>query len=57
MDKKEGGIGPPLKGPAQIRVNTDGEIFHGIADGVAGTAMKGFKNELSEECAGISSTI
>ncbi len=48
MDKKEGGIGPPLNGPVRIHSNTDGEIFHVIADGVAGTAMKGFKNELSE---------
>ncbi len=43
----KGGLGPSLSGPVRIHGNTDGEIFHIITDGVAGTAMKGFKKELS----------
>ncbi len=44
-----GGIGPPLYGPVRIHGNAEGEIFHVITYGIAGTAMKGFKNELPEE--------
>jgi len=43
------GSGPDLKGPPRIHGNSDGEIFHVITDGVKGTAMKGFRNELSDE--------
>ena len=45
----KGGIGPQLTGPDRIHGSTDGEMFHVITDGVAGTAMKGFKKELTEE--------
>ncbi len=45
----KGGIGPDLSVPVRIHGNTDGEMFHIIADGVAGTAMKGFKKELTEK--------
>ncbi len=45
----KGGIGPHLTGSVRIHGNTDGEMFHVITDGVAGTAMKGFKKELAEE--------
>ncbi len=45
----KGGIGPSLAGPVRIHGSTDGEIFHVITDGVAGTAMKGFMKELSEK--------
>ncbi len=44
-----GGIGPEVKGSLRIHGNSDGEIFHVISAGVKGTAMKGFKNELSDE--------
>jgi len=45
----KGGVGPNLRGPVRIHGNTDGEMFHVITDGVAGTAMKGFKKELTDE--------
>lgn len=45
----KGGIGPGLRVPGRIHGSTDGEMFHVIADGVAGTAMKGFGNDLSVE--------
>ncbi len=45
----KGGIGPHLTGSVRIHGNTDGEMFHVITDGVAGTAMKGFKKELTEK--------
>jgi len=45
----KGGIGPDLTGSVRIHGNTDGEMFHVITAGVAGTAMKGFKKELTEE--------
>lgn len=43
------GIGPDLKASLRIHGNSDGEIFHVITAGVKGTAMKGFKDELSDE--------
>jgi mono/diheme cytochrome c family protein len=46
---EKGGIDPDLKGSLWIHGNSDGEIFHVISAGVKGTAMKGFKDELSEE--------
>jgi mono/diheme cytochrome c family protein len=46
---KTGKVGPDLKGPLRIHGNSDGEIFHVITAGVKGTAMKGFKDELSDE--------
>ena len=45
----KGGIGPDLTVLVRIHGSTDGEIFHVITDGVAGTAMKGFGKELSDE--------
>ncbi len=45
----KGGIGPKLTGSVRIHGSSDGEMFHVITDGVAGTAMKGHKNELAEE--------
>jgi mono/diheme cytochrome c family protein len=45
----KGGIGPDLTGPVRIHGNTDGEMFHVITAGVAGTAMKGFKKELTNK--------
>ena len=45
----KGGIGPDLKGSPRFHGNSDGEIFHVIADGVKGTAMRGFREELSDE--------
>lgn len=45
----KGGIGPALTVPSRIHGSTDGEMFHVITDGVAGTAMKGFGKELSDE--------
>ena len=45
----KGGIDPDLKGPLRIHGNTDGEIFHVITDGVKGTTMTGFREELSDE--------
>jgi mono/diheme cytochrome c family protein len=45
----KGIIGSNLTGPVLIHGSTDGEIFHVITDGVVGTVMKGFRNELSEE--------
>jgi mono/diheme cytochrome c family protein len=45
----KGGTGPNLTGSVRIHGNTDGEMFHVITDGVAGTAMKGFKKEMMEE--------
>jgi len=44
-----GGTGPNLTGSVRIHGNTDGEMFHIITDGVAGTAMRGFKKDLTEE--------
>jgi mono/diheme cytochrome c family protein len=48
-EQGKGGIGPRLTGSIRIHGNSDGETFHVITDGVAGTAMKSFGNELSEE--------
>ncbi len=45
----KGGVGPDLTVPSRIHGSTDGEMFHVIADGVVGTAMKGFGNDLSDE--------
>ncbi len=45
----KGGIGPNLTGSVRIHGNTDGEMFHVITDGVTGTAMKGFKKELTDK--------
>jgi cytochrome c len=45
----KGGTGPDLTSPVRIHGNTDGEMFHVITAGVAGTVMKGFKKELTEE--------
>lgn len=45
----KGGIGPDLTGSVRIHGSTDGEMFHVITDGAAGTAMKGFKKELTKE--------
>ncbi len=45
----KGGIGPHLTGPVLMHGSSDGEMFHVITAGVAGTAMKGFKKELTEE--------
>jgi mono/diheme cytochrome c family protein len=44
-----GGIGPSLTGSVLIHGNTDGEIFHVITDGIAGTKMKGFEKQLIDE--------
>ena len=45
----KGGIGPDLTGTALKHGSTDGEVFHVITDGVTGTAMRGFGDELSEK--------
>jgi mono/diheme cytochrome c family protein len=45
----KGGIGPDLTGPVRKQGISDGEIFHVITDGLAGTAMKGFGKELPDE--------
>jgi len=45
----KGGVSPELSVPRRIHGSTDGEMFHIITDGVVGTAMKGFKNELSDK--------
>jgi len=45
----KGDVGPSLTGSGRIHGNTDGEMFHVVTDGVAGTVMKGFKKELAEE--------
>jgi len=45
----KGGIGPDLTDNVWKHGNADGEVFLIITDGVRGTAMKGFKNELSDE--------
>jgi cytochrome c oxidase cbb3-type subunit 3 len=45
----KGNIGPDLTDGAWIHGNTDGEIFHVIEDGVKGTAMVGFKKELTKD--------
>lgn len=45
----KGGKGPALSVPVLIHGNTDGEVFHVITAGVAGTAMKGFRSELPDE--------
>ncbi len=44
-----GGIGPELTDEQWIHGSSDGEIFHVISAGVASTAMKGYKDELSDE--------
>ncbi len=44
-----GGIGPDLADEQWTHGPSDGEIFHVISDGVAGTSMKEFKDVLSEE--------
>jgi mono/diheme cytochrome c family protein len=46
---EKGGIGPDLKSSLRMHGNSDGEIFHVISAGVKGTAMKGFKDALSDE--------
>lgn len=43
------GTGPDLSASVLMHGSTDGELFHVITAGVAGTAMKGFKKELSDE--------
>lgn len=45
----KGALGPDLTLLIRIHGNTDDEMFHVITDGVAGTAMKGFGKELSDE--------
>lgn len=45
----KGGIGPDLTGAVRKHGSTDGEVFHIVTDGVQGTAMKGFRDELSDE--------
>lgn len=45
----KGSVGPDLTDEQWIHGPSDGEIFHVISDGVAGTSMKGFKGELSGE--------
>jgi len=45
----KGGIGPRLTGTVPIHGSSDGELFHVLTDGVAGTTMKGFKKKLTEE--------
>jgi mono/diheme cytochrome c family protein len=45
----KGGIGPDLADQVWIHGSSDGEIFQVITDGVTGTAMRGFKEELTEE--------
>lgn len=45
----KGSIGPSLTGSILNHGNTDGEMFHVITNGVAGTAMKGFKKQLNDE--------
>jgi mono/diheme cytochrome c family protein len=45
----KGGTGPNLTGSVRIHGSTDGEMFHVIRDGVAGTTMKGFRKELSDK--------
>jgi mono/diheme cytochrome c family protein len=44
-----GGVGPDLTDGQWIHGPSDGEIFHVISDGVAGTSMKGFRDVLSDE--------
>jgi cytochrome c oxidase cbb3-type subunit 3 len=44
-----GGIGPDLKGSLRRHGHSEGEIFHVITDGVKGTAMRGFREELPDE--------
>ena len=43
------GTGPDPTASVLIHGSTDGEMFHVITAGVSGTAMKGFKNKLSDE--------
>lgn len=45
----KGGAGPNLTGSVRIHGSTDGEMFHVITAGATGTAMKGFKKELTED--------
>jgi mono/diheme cytochrome c family protein len=45
----KGGVGPDLTEDQWIHGPSDGEIFYVISDGVAGTPMKGFKDELSQD--------
>jgi mono/diheme cytochrome c family protein len=45
----KGGTGPSLTGKILMHGDTDGEIFHSVTDGMKGTAMKGFKKELTKD--------
>lgn len=45
----KGGAGPDLTDEVWIHGNSDGEIFNAITTGAQGTAMRSFKNELSEK--------
>lgn len=45
----KGGVGFDLTDAQWIHGGSDGEIYYVITTGVAGTAMKGFKDELSED--------
>lgn len=45
----KGGAGPDLTDDHWIHGPSDGEIFHVISHGVAGTAMKEYKDKLSQE--------
>ena len=45
----KGGIGPGLTSAMKIHGSSDGEIFHVITEGVSGTAMKGFKEQLPDK--------
>lgn len=45
----KGAAGPNLAVPVLVHGSTDGEMFHVITDGVAGTTMKGFRKKLSDE--------
>lgn len=45
----KGGIGPDLTDKIGIHGGSDGEIYHVITEGVSGTAMKGFRKEMTDE--------
>ena len=45
----QGGAGPDLTDEHWIHGPSDGEVFHVISDGVAGTSMTGFRNLLPEQ--------
>lgn len=45
----QGGAGPDLADAHWIHGPSDGEVFHVISDGVAGTSMIGFRNLLPEQ--------